>query len=148
MWNKIAAYLGLFLLFACGPVDNNFNNIENSIGSDKIKMFVAFPLDERFRLYNKVYNKRWRPHKTELAIGFRDQPERAISYIVNDLISSTFSDFIRYFPIIYDLSKNSHYNLCRGEYVLELRKIIHSYRLSNEQLNTLNGIHLGKCDLI
>jgi len=116
-------------------------------GDEQLRQFQKYPIAERFRLYNKVYNRSGHPHEAELSIGFRDRPKESINYVINDLEGSNFSDFLRYLPIIYDLGKRTSVDICGSNYITSLKKIIAGYHLSPKQLKALEGLRFDRCEL-
>ncbi len=140
------ALLSLLLLAGCYEKDPNYDQLA-SLGEDaRLVKFRAFPLAERFRLYDKIYWKSGHPHDAELAEGFRDKPDKSMVYIIQKLQNSKLGDFDEYFPIIYDLDAETSVNVCESEYILPLRKIVSSYNPAKTGAD-FSQIKFKKCQL-
>lgn len=137
----------LLLVSGCGERDPNYEKLQKLDGSARLAQFEALPLDERFRLYNKIHNKSGHPHDVELSVGFQDRPREALNRIIADLKSSEFTDFLRYLPIIYNIGKRSSIDICRPEYIGQLKGILASYKLSAAQTKALDGLRFSRCQL-
>jgi hypothetical protein len=137
----------LTLVSGCTDQDSNFDEIQGLTGHEREETFRSYSLEERFRLYNKVYENSGHPHDVELATSFRDEPERSLEFIIEDLKTSNFTDFLRYLPIIYDVGKRSGTNICQPRYIGRLKAIISNYDLSAAQRGALKGLQFDGCEL-
>lgn len=146
MW-KISVLVIPLLLSSCGKRDVNYDRITQLNGSARLSQFELLPIGERFRLYNKIHGKSGHPHDVELSVGFKDKPTETIKFIISDLKSSKFTDFLRYLPIIYDVGKRSGVDICRPEYIGQLKFILASYNLSAAQTKALEGLRFSRCQL-
>ena len=149
---KIIIALFLSVLCSCGDrdakPDANYGAVRSPGGVERLEKFKKFPLTERFRLYNKIYKNSGHPHDVELSFGFRDDPEDALNYIINDLHSSRYGDFLKYLPIIDILGNEPNVDICRRDRIQSLRTIIANYRLNEQELTILKGLRFNRCELI
>jgi hypothetical protein len=143
---KVVA-LALLLVSGCGEPDPNYDKLKKLDGGARLAQFETLPINERFRLYNKIYRKSGHPNDAELSVGFKDKPAEALNYIITDLRSSEFSDFLRYLPIIYNIGKRSGIDICRPEYIGQIKGILANYKLSTAQVKALEGLRFGRCEL-
>jgi hypothetical protein len=140
--------LALFLVASgCGERDPNYENLKQLDGAARLAQFELLSLDERFRLYNKIYDKSGHPHDVELSVGFKDRPAESLNRIITDLNSSEFPDFLRYLPVIYNIGKRSDLDICTPRYIGKLKEILASYNLSPAQIKALNGLRFHRCQL-
>jgi hypothetical protein len=137
----------LLLASGCGERDPNYEKLKQLDGSARLAQFETLPINERFRLYNKIHDKSGHPHDVELSVGFKDNPAEALNHIIADLKSSEFTDFLKYLPIIYDIGKRSSIDICRPEYIGQLKGILASYKLSTAQTKALEGLRFSRCEL-
>lgn len=144
---KVIAIALLLLASGCGQRDPNYEKLQQLEGGARLAQFEALPLDERFRLYNKIHDKSGHPHDVELAVGFQDRPAESLNWIIDDLKSSDFTDFLKYLPIIYNIGKRSKIDICRPEYIGRIKSILASYKLSDAQTKALDGLRFSRCEL-
>lgn len=144
---KIIVTAFLLMVCACTERDSNYDSLIKLNGNSRLSQFEKHSLSERFRLYNKIYDKSGHPRDAELSIGFRDRPAESLNFIMNDLRSSDFTDFLRYLPIIYDIGKRTPVDICKPEYIDRLKEIISGYGLSSAQTEALRGLKFDRCEL-
>jgi hypothetical protein len=144
---KVIALTLFLVVSGCGEPDPNYETLKQLDGSARLDQFKTFPINERLRLYNKVYRKSGHPHDSELSIGFRDNPDETLRRIIVDLRTSGFGDFMRYFHIIYDIGMHSRLDICRQEYIGSLKSILASYKLSAGQAKALEEVRFSRCQL-
>lgn len=144
---KIVAVAMLLLVCSCGDPDPNYERLKKLDRNTQLSQFEKFSLDERFRLYNKIYRKSGHPHDVELSVGFRDKPRESLIRIIGELRHSDLEDFLRYLPVIYDIGRSDRIDICRPEYIGQLKEIISRYRLTNAQTEALKGLRFGRCEL-
>jgi hypothetical protein len=147
MSKAIAISICALCVVGCTERDSNYETIKYLTGTERVNAFRKLPLSERFRIYKKLYKHSGDPPDAGLFTEFEDNPNGAIEYIINDLKSSKFTDFVRYGPIIYDVGTQTNVGICKSEYIVPLKKIIEGYHLSDVQLKAVGTFRFDRCTL-
>lgn len=148
MWKLIAFNVVLFFLISCSDRDAHYESVVSKNGNERLIEFEKLEVDERMRVYRKIYENSGHPHDSELSIGFRDYPDEVMRLIIIDLNNSDIREFYMYLPVLYDIGKRANFDICEKNYIDPIRSAIVSYNLSSDHLRLFQQIKFDKCNLV
>ncbi len=145
----IYAACGLLLLLAACRAqapDAHYDAVMAKRGDEQIAQFQSYPIEERFRLFDRYYAGHNNPHRPDYGrfdFAFRDKPQETLTFLVSRLRGSKFADFNRYGGVLISVAHADGVNICHTREMEELRGIVASYRLEPDMLEALRMTDYG-----
>lgn len=130
--------------------DPNFNLIYSASDEEQVYIFRKLSLEERLRIYKKMYLISGHPKDSHLALyGFSDKPKETMYEIIKELKHSNFSEFMMYRHIIFYTARTNSYSLCEDHYAMdEIHRAIVRYSLNQSQIDALREVDYGGCRIV